>query len=69
MFKVPSKGRNHDEVLTLDRKGLLRLIDDEAQRLGLNGEEALAKIEQGTSGDNYLWTDISFLADLLRHAK
>ncbi len=62
---------NHDQgpVLSVDRSGLLRLIDQEARLLGLTGEEALARIDQGDAGKNYVWTDISLLADLLPHTK
>ena len=56
-------------VLTVDRQGLLCLIDTEAQKLGMRGDEALERIKRGTPGDSYLWTDIAFLADLLPYAK
>lgn len=69
MFRGRAKDSNRSGVLTVDRKGLLCLIDAEAQKLGVNREKALEQIKQGTSGDSYLWTDIAFLADLLPFAK
>jgi hypothetical protein len=55
-------------VLTVDRQGLLRLIDEEAKQLGLSANEALEIIQRGEDGDNFVWSDISLLSDLLEHA-
>ncbi len=65
-----AEGDNRDgsEVLILDRDGLLRLIGEEAKRLGLTAEEALDRIEHSAGGDSYVWFNISLLAGLLKQA-
>jgi hypothetical protein len=55
--------------LKVDRDGLLRLIDEEARQLGLDGQQALDRLAKGQAGDNYIWSDISLLASLLPHTK
>ena len=69
MSRAEQADGNHNEVLTVDREGLLRLIDEEARQLGLSGEKALEMVQKGQGEDNYLWSDISLLADLLSHTK
>ncbi len=60
------ENRNGSEVLVLDRDGLLRLIDDEAERVGVSGSEAIRLIKQGRTGNNYVWDHLSLLVGMLR---
>jgi len=61
-----SENRNGSEVLVLDREGLLRLIDDEAERVGVSGSEAIRLVKQGKTGSNYIWDHLSLLVGMLR---
>ena len=61
------KARSGGEVLTVDKQGLRQIFDKEAQkRLRLSGQEALERIQTGQAGDNYIWSDLSILASMLR---
>lgn len=53
----------------LDRDQLWRFFDAEARNLvGLNGEEALARIQAGNAGSGLGWTELILLATLVhRH--
>lgn len=42
-----------------------KLIDREAQLLGISGSEAIERVRAGNAGSNYLWRDISSLVFLL----
>ena len=53
--------------LIVNEDGLRKLIDRIARKkLGLSGQEALERIENGQAGDNYVWDNLSGLAILLR---
>ena len=61
------KTRIRGEVIVGDENDLRKLIDTIARKkLGLSGEEALERIENGQAGDNYIWDDLSILANMLR---
>ena len=61
------KTRIRGEVIIGDENDLRKLIDTIARKkLGLSGEEALERIENGQAGDNYIWDDLSILANMLR---
>ena len=61
------KTRIRGEVLIVNEDGLRKLIDRIARKkLGLSGQEALERIENGQAGDNYVWDNLSGLAILLR---
>ena len=61
------KVRSRGEVLTVDKQGLRQIIDKEARkRLALSGQEALVRIQNGQAGDNYIWSDLAILANMLR---
>ena len=61
------KTRIRGEVLIVNEDGLRKLIDRIARKkLGLSGQEALERIENGQAGDNFIWGDLSGLAILLR---
>ncbi|OFV96679.1 MAG: hypothetical protein A3H28_03815 [Acidobacteria bacterium RIFCSPLOWO2_02_FULL_61_28] len=61
------KPRIRGEVLIVNEDGLRKLIDRIARKkLGLSGQEALERIENGQAGDNFIWGDLSGLAILLR---
>ena len=61
------KPRIRGEVLIVNEDGLRKLIDRIARKkLGLSGQEALERIENGQAGDNYVWDNLSGLAILLR---
>ena len=61
------KTRIRGEVIIVDENGLRKLIDRIARKkLRLSGEEALERIENGQAGDNYIWDDLSILANMLR---
>ena len=67
MKRNGQKARIRGQVVTVDKSALRELIDKEArERLGLSGEEALEQIRKGQAGDNYVWTDLSMLANMLR---
>lgn len=52
-------------TLSLDDRAVLRLIDQDAKKLGVSRQEALKRVHKGRVGSNYLWADISLLASLL----
>lgn len=61
------KPRIRGEVLIVNEDGLRKLIDRIARKkLGLSGQEALERIENGQAGDNFVWDDLSGLANMLR---
>ena len=61
------KTRIRGEVLIVNEDGLRKLIDRIARKkLGLSGQEALERMENGQAGDNYVWDDLSILANMLR---
>ena len=61
------KTRIRGEVIIGDENDLRNLIDRIARkRLGLSGQEALERIQNGQAGDNYIWDDLSILANMLR---
>ena len=61
------KPRIRGEVIVGDQNDLRKLIDKIARkRLGLSGQEALARIQNGQAGDNYVWDALSGLEILLR---
>ena len=61
------RSRKRGEVLIVDEVGLRRLIDQTARkRLGISGEEALARLQKGQAEDNYVWTGLSMMASMLR---
>ena len=61
------KPRIRGEVLIVNEDGLRKLIDRIARKkLGLSGQEALERMENGQAGDNYVWDDLSILANMLR---
>ena len=61
------KPRIRGEVIVGNENDLRELIDKIARKkLGLSGQEALERIENGQAGDNYIWDDLSGLAILLR---
>ena len=60
------KTRIRGEVIIGDENDLRELIDRIARKkLGLSGQEALERIENGQAGDNYVWDALSGLAILL----
>ncbi len=59
------KRRPVAKVVQVDRKGLVRLFNREAQLVGLSGKQALARIKKGNTPDNYLWSDLTLLATML----
>ena len=61
------KTRIRGEVIIGDENDLRKLIDKIARKkLGLSGQEALERIQNGQAGDNYVWDDLSILANMLR---
>ena len=61
------KTRIRGEVIIGDMNDLRELIDKIARKkLGLSGQEALERIQNGQAGDNYVWDDLSILASMLR---
>ena len=61
------KTRIRGEVIIGDENDLRELIDKIARKkLGLSGQEALERIENDQAGDNYVWDDLSILANMLR---
>ena len=61
------KTRIRGEVIIGDMNDLRELIDKIARKkLGLSGQEALERIQNGQAGDNYVWDDLSILANMLR---
>lgn len=54
-----------DLAVSLDRDGIVRLIQKEAQLLGLSADEAILQVQRGTPGRGYIWDDLSLLISLL----
>ncbi len=60
------KPRIRGEVVKGDENDLRKLIDTIARkRLGLSGQEAMERIENGQAGDNFIWDDLSILTNML----
>lgn len=60
------KPRIRGEVIKGDENDLRKLIDKIARkRLGLSGQEAMERIENGQAGDNFIWDDLSILTNML----
>ena len=61
------KARIRGEVIVGNEDDLRKLIDKIARkRLGLSGQEAMERIENGQAGDNFIWDDLSILTYMLR---
>jgi hypothetical protein len=54
-----------DLAVSLDRDGIVRLIEKEAQVLGLSADNAISQVKHGIQGQGYLWDDLSLLVSLL----
>ena len=66
MHVVAQQRRMSDEgQITLDQGQIWALIEREANILGLSASEAVARLSQGKAGNEYIWSDIASLYQLL----
>lgn len=52
-------------VVGVSNSEIRKLIDREAQLLGISGDEAVRRVSTGNTGSSYLWRDLSSLVLLL----